>query len=83
VNQYLDQHFNRMERDIAKADFATKTRQRLVDSIKFMEQVKMVASFKPTATRTHKVYGEETMPLVTATIPKLVPVNVYNDKTET
>ena len=23
------------------------------------------------------------MPLVTATIPKLVPINVYNDKTET
>lgn len=57
VNQYLDQHFNRMERDIAKVDLATKTRQRLVDSIKFMEQVKVVASFKPTTTRTHKVYG--------------------------
>jgi hypothetical protein len=49
-----------MQRDMNKADVATKTKQRLVDSIKFMETVKVVSNVKPTATVTHKVYAAET-----------------------
>lgn len=50
VNAYLNQHFNKMDRDLHKADVAVKKKQRLVDSIKFMDQIKIVANEKPATT---------------------------------
>ncbi len=72
-----------MDKDLARADFATKTKQRLVDSIKFMDTVKVVSNEQPPTAATHKTYAQAAQPLAAATVPKLVPVNVYNDKTET
>lgn len=40
INQYLEQHFKKMDIDLKKADFATRTIDRLTQSIQIMEQIK-------------------------------------------
>ena len=44
VNQFINQHFDKMDRDLMKIDKAKKTTQKLAQSIQAMDQLKKLSS---------------------------------------
>jgi len=43
VNQFINQHFEKMDKDLLKMDRALKTTERLSQSIQAMEQLKKIS----------------------------------------
>lgn len=58
VNQFINQHFDKMDRDLMKIDKAKKTTQKLAQSIQAMDQLKKISSVaQPPPQKTHKAYS--------------------------
>ena len=58
VNQFINQHFDKMDRDLMKIDKAKKTTQKLAQSIQVINQLKkisLIAQSPPQ--KTHKAYS--------------------------
>ena len=67
-----------------KMDNATKTTDKLANSIQVMEQLKRLSLSKPAAQQTHKQYTASQPPqFFRETIPKKTPVQIFNDKPAT
>ena len=47
VNQFINAHFDKMDKDMIKMDNATKTTERLKNSIHVMDQLKRLSLSKP------------------------------------
>lgn len=84
VNQFINQHFEKIERDIGKMDRAAKATQKLSQSIQVMEQLKRVPSSTQAPQLLHKRYTDSaavSFARESAALPKKPALQIFNDKT--
>lgn len=82
INQFINNHFEKMDKDLIKIDNAVKATDKLSASINAMEQLKTVAAQKPVATILHKLYEKSSPPAFfrDAKVPKQRKLKVFSDK---
>lgn len=83
VNQFIDNHFVKMNREMQRIDFASKTTERLAQSIHIMEQLKKI-SLNSSMAQTKKKF-EESLAMSNFknnVAPKMHAVRIANDKAE-
>lgn len=83
ANQFIDNHFIKMNKEMKKIDMASKTTERLAQSIHIMEQLKNF-TLNQSAAQTKKKFDESLRQsnYQNNVAPKMHVVRIANDKTE-
>ena len=82
INKFVHQHFEKMDKDFVKMDYAMKSTQKLQMSIQAMDQLKKLTVTKPAPSLIQKIYQTQSPPSFfrDSKVPKQRTVNIKNDK---
>ena len=80
INQFVEQHFMKMNRDLKKVEVACTTVGRLVESIQIMEKIKKIATTTGKMPMTNMQYQATIATNANSTAAPKRQVKVFNDK---